>query len=67
MSEKKPRKKWLHKPAPISDEAYAEMEKRFGVPRAELEKTASELRLGRPKLETHLIVLAAEAKRKNRE
>jgi hypothetical protein len=66
MPEKKPRKKWLHKPAPISEDAYADLEKRFGVPRSELEKMASELRLGRPKLETHLIVLAAEAKKKDR-
>jgi hypothetical protein len=67
MPEKKPRKKWLHKPAPISEEAYAQMEKRFGVPRAELEKMASELRLGRPKLEMHLVVLAAERKKNHRE
>jgi hypothetical protein len=67
MPEKKPRKKWLHKPAPISDEAYEQMEKRFGIPRAELEKMASELRLGRPKLEMHLVVLAVEMKKKSRE
>lgn len=65
MPDKKPRKKWLHKPAPISDEAYAQLEKRFGVPRADMEKIAAELRLGRPKLETYLVVLAAEAKQRN--
>lgn len=64
MPERK-RKKWLHKGAPISDEAYALLEKKYGVPRKEMEKMADELRLGRPKLEMHLIVLAAEAKKKN--
>lgn len=64
MSEKKPRKKWLHKPAPISDEAYELLVNKYGVPRAQLEKMAQELRLSRPKLETYLIVLAAEARKK---
>ena len=67
MPEKKPRKKWLHKPAPISDEAYDQLEKRFGIPRAELEKMAAEFRLGRPKLETYLLVLATERKKMSRE
>jgi hypothetical protein len=56
--------KWVHKPAMISDEAYEHLAKKYHVPRTDLEKMAAELRLGRPKLEIHLIVLAAEKKKK---
>ncbi len=48
----------------ISDEAYEHLAKKYHVPRTDLEKMAAELRLGRPKLEIHLIVLAAEKKKK---
>lgn len=62
MHERK-RKPWVHKPAPISEEAYAALEKKYGVPVDQLKKMAAELRLGRPKLEMHLIYLALEAKK----
>lgn len=57
-------KKSTYRPAPINDEALAELEKKYGVPIEQLKAMAKELNFGRPKLEMHLIVLANEAKKK---
>ena len=57
-------KKSTYRPAPISDEALLELEKKYGVPVEELRQMAKELKFGRPKLEMHLIVLANEARKR---
>lgn len=61
MTEKR---KSQYKPAPISDEVYEALEKKYGVAQEELRRIAKEMRFGKPKLEMYLIVLTNEAKKR---
>ena len=53
-----------NKVAPISDEAFEQLEKKYGIDVETLRKMATELRYSRPKLEAHLTVLAYEARKR---
>ena len=53
------------KAQPISDSAFEELSVKFGLPVSELRKIAAELNVARPRLETHLIVLEREKKKKD--
>lgn len=63
MSEKKISMR-QNKVAPISDESFEQLEKKYGINVETLRKMATELRYSRPKLEAHLTVLAYEAKKR---
>jgi len=58
----------MHKthPSPISEQAYLDLQHKYGVPVVELRRMANELRIARPKLEMHLICLAMEERKKER-
>jgi hypothetical protein len=53
-----------NKVAPISEDAFDQLEKKYNVPKGELRRMATEFRFSRPKLEAHLVVLAYEAKKR---
>ena len=53
-----------NKVAPISDEAFEQLEKKYNISAETLRNMATELRYSRPKLEAHLTVLAYEAKKR---
>ncbi len=58
----KPKRKRLNpiKAQPISEQAYLELEKKYGFTVEELRKMARELNVARPRLEMHLQVLKLE-------
>jgi hypothetical protein len=58
------KKKSNYRPTPISDEICIELEKKYKIACDEIRKMAKELRLGRPKLEMHLIYLTTLAKQR---
>lgn len=55
-----------YKPGPIAEEALLQLSQKFHYSVDTLRKMAEELRLGRPKLEMHLICLQAENRKKTR-
>jgi hypothetical protein len=59
-----PKKKSNYRPAPISDKICMELEKKYKIACTEIRRIAKEMRLGRPKLEMHLIYMATLSKTK---
>ena len=59
-----PTKKSGYRPHPISEEAFAELAEKYGMAIEKVRELAGELRVGRPRLEMHLIVLTLEARKR---
>jgi hypothetical protein len=57
------KKRTAYKASPISEQAYLELHKKYGFPIEQLRGMARELKMGRPKLEMHLIYITLQQKK----
>jgi hypothetical protein len=57
------KKRTVYKASPISEQAYLELQKKYGFPVEQLRNMARELKMGRPKLEMHLIYITLQQKK----